>query len=312
MKLNISKIVKDRPELIMGELLVASAEVKTTTTGRPFTALVLMDGENRINAKIWNCSQPPKEGVVISLTGKPNIYNNEVSIIIDSYDETDYPVEDYYEHGPLGQVTLFANVNALIEMIKNEDLKSLVSKIFSNYTKLWMQKPSAVSHHHNYIGGNLQHSYEVATTGLTLAHFYKEECKMDLDLDVIIAGGLIHDLGKLWCYEINSGVASANIYCALQDHIVMGYYKLMEIATGMNLNVESPWFMKLSHIITSHHGLKEYGSPVQPAIPEAVIVSEADMISFKMAAMNNELKQIDEMAQKRSFIFGNYLCNLNK
>lgn len=310
MKLDISKIVKDRPELIMGELLIASAEVKTTTTGRPFTALVLMDGENRINAKIWNCSQPPKEGVVISLTGKPNIYNNEVSIIIDSYDETDYSVEDYYEHGPIDIEVLYANINALIAMINNVALEGLVSKIFSDYKRLWIQKPSAVSHHHNYIGGNIQHSYEVAATSLSLAHFYKEECKMDLDLDIVIAGGLLHDLGKLWCYEINSGVSSANIYCALQDHIVIGYQKLVDIAKELCINLESSWFMKLAHIITSHHGLKEYGSPVQPAIPEAVIVSEADMLSFKMSAIFNELKQIDKMAQKRSFIFGNYLCNL--
>lgn len=308
MKLNISKIVKDRPELIMGELLVASAEVKTTTTGRPFTALVLMDGESRINAKIWNCSTPPKEGVVISLTGKPNIYNNEVSIIIDSYDETDYPVEDYYEHGPISADSLFANVFTLIDMIKSQDLKDLTTSLFNKYRRLWVIKPSAVSHHHNYITGNLQHSYEVATTGLTLAHFYKEECKYDIDLDLIIAGGLLHDLGKLWCYDFENGVSSANIYCALQDHIVMGSYKLTETAKEMDKDLTSSWFQKLNHILISHHGLKEYGSPVQPAIPEAVIISEADMLSFKMAAMHNELKQVDEMAQKRSFIFGNYLC----
>ena len=151
--------------------------------------------------------------------------------------------------------------------------------------KIW---PAAVSMHHAYAGGLLEHSVSVAIGARDLAKHY-EEFKMPVNMDLVIAGALLHDIGKLEAYAADP-VAAVKPVGNVIEHIVLGYGMLMKFAEleGLDKNVA----LALSHIILSHHGRREFGSPVLPETPEAFIVSAADDVDFKISFWKAQMEAL--------------------
>jgi len=131
--------------------------------------------------------------------------------------------------------------------------------------------PSSGGYHHAYENGNLEHTLEVVKICLKLA----EEARMPINNDVLIAGAILHDIGKEQCYEIKDTKIEDTQVGKLVEHISLG----IEIAGKW---IESKYIDKIIHVIASHHNLKEWGSPVQPQTSEAWIVHLADMFSAKL------------------------------
>jgi 3'-5' exoribonuclease len=152
------------------------------------------------------------------------------------------------------------------------------------FRELFATAPAAKQIHHARLGGLLEHSLEVVTLGLVMARLYGANQAM------VTAGALLHDVGKIYEYSWFP-VLDLTDQGRLLGHITIGYQLLQE--RGKYLNGEK--LLHLGHIILSHHGEIEYGSPVRPQTLEAMIVHEADLASGRLRAAADALDQGEEL-----------------
>ena len=242
------------------------------------------------------------EGLSVGFIGKTSDFRdqlqynfNEIYIL----DQNKYPPKDFTKRSPLSQEFLEETFKDLISKIENEELQNFVNAVFFKHG-LWEKFrtwPAAVTYHHAYFGGLLEHSNSVTIGARDLAeHYY--DFKIPVNLDLITAGGLLHDIGKLDAYK-NSPVPQMNPVGTVIEHVSLGYHKFMSLAEIENLN--SDITTAIGHIILSHHGKFEYGSPVLPETPEAMIVSSADEIDFKLAFWKNQIENLQEQVEITEF-----------
>ena len=164
-------------------------------------------------------------------------------------------------------------------------------KVFTG--ELWSRFrdwPAAVSHHHAYANGLLEHTLSVAECAKSMAGSMLG-AGYDVDVDIVVAGALLHDIGKLDSYRMIS-VPEMTVEGALLDHVAQGYMRFNELAAQFGLTDKTR--MHLGHILLSHHGQREFGSPVVPATPEAMIVSSADELDFRMFCWHDSVKNLTE------------------
>lgn len=137
--------------------------------------------------------------------------------------------------------------------------------------------PAAREHHHAYPGGLLDHTVEVVELCLKASCLYPE-----LDLDLLLAGALLHDVGKVDEYAFSPSGVVRTPAGELLGHVFVGASRVASLCAEAGVVGEPA--MKLVHLVLSHHGRREWGSPVEPAIPEAVLLHQADLLSARAAA----------------------------
>jgi len=214
-------------------------------------------------------------------------YNfNEIYIL----DQNKYPPKNYTKRSPLSQEFLEQTFKNLIAEISNEEIKNFLNAVFFKHN-LWEKYstwPAAVLLHHAYSGGLLEHSVSVAVGAKDLAKHY-DDFKNPVNMDILVAGALLHDIGKIEAYN-PSPAPSVNVAGNVIEHIFLGYGMFMKFAQLENLSENIK--LAIAHIIISHHGRKEFGSPVLPGTPEAFIVSAVDDVDFKMSFWKNQIENL--------------------
>jgi len=180
--------------------------------------------------------------------------------------------------------------------------------------KAYSTWPAAVYLHHAYVSGLLEHSLAVTSSALNIARNYLGA--LHIDVDVVIAGALLHDLGKLESYRL-SPAPEMTVEGNVIDHIVLGYHRFMTLADeylgkdvadaeGANVkktNVPSErQVLAIGHILVSHHGTREFGSPVLPSTPEALIVSVADELDFKLFCWKEQTSLLEGEKEVTEFV----------
>ena len=196
-------------------------------------------------------------------------------------DQEEYPPKMFTRQSPVKAEILEDLFMKLIAQISHKEIHDFVEAVFFKHG-LWEKFkswPAAVTMHHAYTGGLLEHSVSVAIGAMDLARHYSV-FKIPVDMNLIIAGSLLHDIGKLESYAM-SPTPQATISGIVIEHITLGYGMFMRFAEIEKLDRNIT--LALGHIIASHHGKLEYGSPVLPATPEAFIVSAADNVDFELA-----------------------------
>ncbi|MDR1703047.1 MAG: HD domain-containing protein [Sporomusaceae bacterium] len=170
----------------------------------------------------------------------------------------------------------------LIAGVEKDHFKKLLNQIFAGLTKKkFLKNPAAMTHHHAYLGGLLEHSVDVATLAKKIAANYPA-----IDLDLVVSGALLHDIGKI--EEISPQVGCEyTLSGRFIGHIALGSM-LVEKTIGKIENFPPEERLELIHILLSHHGCLENGSPVAPATKEALIVHYADEIDSTL----NQLQQL--------------------
>jgi len=162
-----------------------------------------------------------------------------------------------------------------IDSINDESLKNSIINIFKQYPSFF-EKPAAVKHHHNYKGGLVEHTIEVYDLAFSMAAVLNKSQQISINMDLLKAGALLHDIGKVDCYEFdsNGGIKVTPTYI-LQNHIVHGIQIISK-------NIVHNLVGDLIHIIASHHQLQEWGSPIPPETNEAWIIHFSDNLSSKV------------------------------
>jgi len=161
---------------------------------------------------------------------------------------------------------------ANIEIVKDTELKNLIYNFLKKYPEFF-DAPCAIVYHHNYIGGLLEHTVQTCRIALSIADILKED--LDIDTDVLVAGAILHDIGKINCYKHKDGKIEATTILNEQDHIINGIKILSQNFSHDKLD-------EIIHIIASHHNLKEWGSPIQPNSNEAWIIHFSENLSSKI------------------------------
>jgi 3'-5' exoribonuclease len=292
--------------------IIRRLESRLTKDGKRFLALLLGDQSGTIKARVWEetlkkCPYSLAPCDFVGVTGQVEAFQGELQINV-SYIE---PVENIRRRGGDLQgfdpelLILATDYNReelwreLWEIATglNPPLQELVLAILQKYQPQLMTWPGAESVHHAYFGGLLEHTWSVARHALRSLEVYP-----DLNRDLVLAGAILHDLGKL--KELASPECpKRTIPGGLVGHIVLGWEIVREEATALGFPDED-LLRELEHIIISHHGSEEYGSPVLPKTPEALLVYYLDELDAKLHMARHHL-EID--ANEGEFTTWHYL-----
>lgn len=243
------------------------------------------------------------EGLTAGLVGRVSDFRDQIQYNFSEIyilDQNKFPPLNYKKRSPLNQEFLERTFKDLIAEISNVEIKNFLDAVFFKHN-LWEKYsvwPAAVMIHHAYSGGLLEHSLSVAIGARDIARHYKD-FKIPVDLDIIIAGALIHDIGKIETYNIDP-TPVVTVPGNVIDHILLGYGMFIKFAEKENLSEDIK--IALAHIIISHHGRKEFGSPILPATPEAFIVSAADDLDFKMAFWKNQIESLSPQSEVTDYL----------
>jgi 3'-5' exoribonuclease len=175
--------------------------------------------------------------------------------------------------------------------IGDEKLRTLVLDLYEAHRERLLVLPAATRNHHAYVAGYLEHVLSVTRTCVYLADKYDDyypDLRPRLNKDLVVAGGLLHDIGKLQEYEESPEGAAYTPSGHLIGHILQGRDIVREAAAGRELDAEV--LLRLEHIIVSHQRLPEWGSPKPPMTPEALLVHYADDIDAKYQMMYAALR----------------------
>ena len=256
------------------DLLVLSSSIRLTTNKKPYLDMMLSDGTDKISAKKWNwnISGKPEVGSVVTINADVSEWAGNKQLTASSVSRSTKGPEEFAPKGDFDIDDYKARLNMLLLNMENAPLNNLVAKIFDDYLEQWESAPGATGVHHAYLAGTFQHSIDTAIIAKAIATNI-DGCNVDL----CVAGALLHDVGKLFVYELNGSVINYTDYGHLLEHIIGGIVILDRYRTEENSKI----ITLLQHIIAAHHGKLEFGSPVTPKFLEAWIVSYADDIDAK-------------------------------
>jgi 3'-5' exoribonuclease len=274
-----------------GFFLCARKERRTGRTG-PFLVLVLQDASGEIDAKVFQdvevSSQQFDAGEFVAVQGKGNVFNGRTELVIDRIRRVipgdaalGFREEDCIACSPRPIDEMWAELEQRIASVESQPLRALLAAVVEKHAEKLRVWPAARQVHHAYRSGLLEHVLQIMQVGVFLAEAYA------VRRDLIIAGALLHDIGKL--EELSYDVAiDYSLEGNLVGHIVIGAAMLRE-ALREHPDVPREMALELEHLILSHHGAKELGSPVTPMTPEAFVLAAVDDLDAKMQQIQRHL-----------------------
>ncbi|MDD2585142.1 MAG: HD domain-containing protein [Syntrophomonadaceae bacterium] len=277
---------------IWGKFLILECNSRKTKDGKEITNLRIGDSTGEVDVVVWescNVSGKMESGALIGLLGDLGTYNNRLQITakrVKTLDEDPIP----YLKAPLVDTSsLLSEFEELITSISDPYLKELLERLFNPQMKdLFYKAPAARKIHHNYHGGLLEHTLTVARLCNMAAKIYP-----DINRDLLITGAILHDIGKIKEYYIKV-TPEYTTAGRMMGHIVLGTEILSAEIVKMRLdNISFPeeLEMMLKHMVLSHHGNLEYGSPVIPLFPEALLLHVADNLDAKMFVFFDKISE---------------------
>lgn len=269
-----------------GIFMVKQATEAVSNNGSHYLSLTLQDVSGTIDAKKWTIepgdTQIAAAGSLIRVQGMASIYRGHPQLKInelDSVREEEVDMSKYIPVAPLPLKTMKETLKNYIDLIQDKELHDLTFNLIKENYDAYTTYPAAVTVHHAYMGGLLYHSLSICSSAIKIQEQYP-----NLSKDYLIAGSLLHDLGKT--KELSSSkTPSYTIEGNLLGHITMG--AMMVYEEGQKENVDKEKLDVLVHMILAHHGEYEFGSPKLPATAEAYVLHCLDDLDAKMECLNS-------------------------
>src|SRR5665811_1132869 len=272
--------------------------VREDKNGNKFLLLKLMNSSGVISAVKWRADDALadafEQGQIVKATGTVKMSNYRKTLEIDIRDI--FPVTDTSQidlaellpSSPCDLGEMKAELAAIRESITNTYMMVLLDEIFSeDLYRAYCQAPAAKGFHHNYIHGLLEHSISVCHVASAIADQYP-----DVNRDLLVTGAILHDIGKTVEFNYTTSIDYSDSG-RLLGHIVLGE-KIVADAIARLETFPEELALQLLHMILSHHGEKEYGSPIRPKTPEAFILNHADDIDAKANVFQKKRAESDE------------------
>ncbi|MEA3378010.1 MAG: HD domain-containing protein [Nanoarchaeota archaeon] len=249
-----------------------------------------------------------KKDSIIFIKGIVNQYNRRLEISVNNPTAIkkcqDYSPEDFILTTEKNIEIMFGELMGIIKSIETPLYKQILNSFFddSKFVKKFKFSPAAMYKHHGWLGGLLEHTLNVVNLCRSFLAVHK-----DMDKDLLLTGAILHDLGKIKEFEVLSSIKVSKLGM-LKGHIILGSEIISKRMDELGIKEEDG--LKLIHIILSHHGKMEYGSPKLPAFPEAIAVYYADDIDAKLTQMIKTKKEaITEDDYVFTKDFGNIYLN---
>ncbi|MEG1524481.1 MAG: HD domain-containing protein [Clostridia bacterium] len=282
-----------------GFCIVKSVSIKANIKGSEYLDLVLADCEGEGTAKLWDYSKE-QHGVfdpddVIKVRGSITLWKDAEQLKIEKIRHTapddDVDMSLLIPCAPFDTQWLYDQIFALADDFMDDDLRRLVQYLLREHKEQLLYFPAAVKLHHATRGGLLHHTWTITQLAKAVLATYPA-----LDGDLVYTGAILHDIGKL--AELETGTLGlASSYTSkgqLLGHINIG---VSEIALAAELlGVPDETAMLVQHMLLSHHGQAEFGSPKMPMFPEAEVLSELDLLDSKMYEMFSALEGVQRGA----------------
>ncbi len=281
----VSELDASKP--VTGSFLVQSKEVREKKTGEPYLSLLLSDKTGKIDAKMWdNVAEVMdqfdrddfvKVKAVYQLhMNRPQLTIHKIRIMAE--EEVDF--SDFFPSTARNVEEMWTELRAIVAGVGNPHLRALLDSMLDDeeIARRYRMAPAAKSIHHAFLGGLLEHVLSLCgLCRMTAAHY------PHIDADLMITGAVLHDIGKIYelTYDRGFGYSSEG---QLLGHIMLAFRmvgdkvaKLPDFPPSLRTLVE--------HLVLSHHGKLEFGSPKLPQFPEALLLHYLDDMDSKMECM---------------------------
>jgi 3'-5' exoribonuclease len=273
--------------------LVREKEIRTSSrSGKSWLELDLVDRTGRISAKMWDnfavIAVTFERDDVVQVRGRVKLFNGQKELTLEQIIpaiERDYDISDFLAHTKYDVEKLYADLRSAVAGMKNPWLKRLLASVVDDpaIAPKMKRAPAAMTMHHAFIGGLLEHVVSLIGLGRTIAAHYPE-----LDADLLLTGIVLHDIGKIDELSYGRGI-DYTTQGRLLGHISIGAAMVREKIRAIP-DFPAPLAMMVEHLILSHHGTYEFGSPSLPQIREAVALHFLDDMDSKMGAMRATLE----------------------
>ena len=277
-----------------GFVLVRMSEQRTGSNGGKSLDMTLADRTGEMNGKLWDGNVlPPSTGSVIKVRGLTLEYNGRLQLRIEKLralepgDEVD--MSALTPSAPESPEVMLEELDAAIESLNSEPLRKIVAGLVARYREQLSFYPAAQRIHHAERSGLLHHTTGMLRLAKAVLPLYPS-----LNADLVLSGVMIHDLCKVEEMDSDSlgVVRDYTENGLLLGHIVMGVARIGEVAAAQGVTGEPVTL--LQHMMLSHHGEENYGSPRKPMFPEAELLHWIDLLDARMNEMQTALDKLPE------------------
>ena len=274
-------------QTVHGTFLVSYKDVRQKKSGEPYLSLTLTDRSGELDAKMWDNAAEAlntfERDDFVLVKGLLQIYQNRPQLTlhkIQAVAETTIDLADYLPASKRDRDEMFRELQGWIAGMSNPNLKQLLEAMFADQeiAHAYRTAPAAKTVHHNWIGGLIEHVLSLCHLAKFTASHYPH-----IDFDLLLTGVLLHDIGKIreLHYARSFGYTTEG---QLLGHIQIGLQMVLE-KLRMFPDFPPPLRDLVVHMILSHHGELEYGSPKIPLFPEALLLHHLDNMDSKMECM---------------------------
>jgi len=276
-------------QLVDALFLVASKNHGVTKGGSSYLTLKLLDRSGEIEARVWERADDLARGFdkndFVRVRGQATLFQGKIQIRVQDVirvDESKVSAEDFLPKSANDPETMLAELQAILRGMKNSYLLALVEACFADQElmRLLRQAPGAKTIHHPYLSGLLEHTLSLLKLILKVVENYR-----GVDIDLLLVGGFLHDIGKVYEFTFDRALDYTDAG-QLLGHLVM---EVEMVTKKIDMIPEFPTELALlvKHMLVSHHGAYEFGSPKLPQTLEAVILHSLDDLDGKIQAIQN-------------------------
>ena len=276
-------------------LLIKSAEVKITRTGKPFIAFSFQDQSGSMDGMYWSATDEEiakfQTGKVVFVRGMRDSYQGKSQVKIKQLRlaEEGEPNDPslYLERVEVKREDIKREIDEAIFLIREPNIVRVVHKIMNTVEEDFYSYPAAKRFHHAMVGGLSFHTVSMLRIAKSLLKIYP-----DLNASLLIAGIILHDIGKT--IELSGPVSTEyTLKGKMMGHIVIMSELIEQACREININSEMESIVLLKHVVLAHHGKLEFGSPVVPQIVEAELIHQIDLMDANLNMMLSETAKVE-------------------
>lgn len=269
--------------------LVASKNYGVTKGGHSYLTLKLLDRSGEIEARVWERAEDLGRGFekndFVRVRGQATLYQGRVQIRVQDLlrvDDSKVAAKDFLPCSAFDSEAMLAELQSILRGIKNPHLLALAEACFADQDlmNLLKQAPGAKTIHHPYIGGLLEHTLSLLKLIVKVVENYR-----GVDVDLLLIGGFLHDIGKVYEFSFDRAVDYTDAG-QLLGHLVMEV-ELVNRKIEAIADFPAELAMLVKHLLVSHHGAYEFGSPKLPQTLEAVMLHSLDDLDGKIQAIQS-------------------------
>lgn len=272
-------------------LLIKQSITGVTTKGSPFMTLILQDKSGDLEAKLWDTTdahvQTYSAASIVRVGGEIHEYRGKNQLRIKSIrpvkEEEGVTIADLVPSALKSKEVLHKELMEYFFEMKNPQIQRITRHLLKKHETAFMTYPAATRNHHDYVSGLIDHVVSMLKLGKALADLYPS-----LNKDLLYAGIILHDVGKV--IELSGPVGTQyTVEGNLLGHISIMVNEISKAADELEISGEE--VMLLQHMVLSHHGKEEWGSPKRPMLKEAEMLHYIDNIDAKMNMLDRALGQ---------------------